>query len=60
MVISYEMIMSVRFFLTYDPSKWDFIPYKMNIISVKNALLAQILSMEVMCVRAKVLFQVWS
>ena len=30
--ISYEMTTWVRFCLSYDPLKWDFIAFKMNII----------------------------
>ena len=33
-VISYEMNMCVRFCLSYDPLKRDFITFKMNIISM--------------------------
>ena len=35
MVISYEMTTSVRFCLSYDRLKWDFIAFKMDIISLK-------------------------
>ena len=34
MIISYEMTMSVRFCLSYDPMKWAFIAFKMNIITI--------------------------
>ena len=30
------MTMSVRFCLSYDPLKWDFIDFKMNIISIRK------------------------
>ena len=53
------MTTSVRFCLSYDPSKCDFIAFKMNIISIGNALLTQTLSMTLR-VRAKVLLHVWS
>ena len=36
MVISYEMTMSVRFCLSYDPLKWDFIAFEMIIIISKK------------------------
>ena len=38
MVISYEMTTSVRFCLSYDPLKWDFIAFKMNIISLRKRI----------------------
>ena len=34
--ISYEMTGRVRFFLSFDPLKWDFIVFKMNIISIRK------------------------
>ena len=30
------MITSVRFCLSYDPLKWDFVTFKMNIITIRN------------------------
>ena len=30
------MIISVRFCLSYDPLKWDFMAFKMNIISIRK------------------------
>ena len=37
--ISYEMTTSVRFcLLSYDPLKWDFIAFKMNIISIRKQI----------------------
>ena len=36
MVISYEMTTSVRFSLSYDPLKWDFIAFKMNFLSTRK------------------------
>ena len=38
--ISYEMIKSVRFCLSYDPFKLDFIVFKVDIISTENAMLS--------------------
>ena len=53
------MTTSVRFRLSYDPLKGDFIAVKMNIISLrKNSLLTGTLSMTLR-VRAKVLLNVW-
>ena len=54
MVISYEMTTSVRFSLLYDSLKWDFNAFKMNIISIRNALLTWTLSMT-LHVRAEML-----
>ena len=39
--ISYEMITSVRFCLSYDRFKLDFIVYKVDIISIENATLSR-------------------
>ena len=58
-LISYEMTTSVRFCLLYDPFKWDYIAFKMIIISIGNALLTRTLSMTLR-LRAKVLLPVWS
>ena len=38
MVISCDMTMSVRFCLSYDPLKWDFIAFKVNIISTRKRI----------------------
>ena len=35
---SHEMTTSVRFCLSYDPLKWDFIAFKMNIISKRKRI----------------------
>ena len=32
----YEMTMSVRFCLSYDPLKWDFITFKMKFILIRK------------------------
>ena len=53
------MTTSVRFCLSNDPLKWDFITFKMIIINIRNALLTQTLSMTLR-LRAKVLLHVWS
>ena len=34
--MSYEMTMSVSFCLAYCPFKWDFIAFKMSIISMRQ------------------------
>ena len=39
--ISYEMTTSVRFFLSYDCLKWDFIAFKVDIISIENITLSR-------------------
>ena len=38
--ISYEMTASVRFCLSYDCLKWDFIALKVDIISIENITLS--------------------
>ena len=57
-LISYKMTTSVRFFLSYDPCKLDFIGVKLGNIS-ENALLTRTLSMTLR-LRAKMLLHVWS
>ena len=32
------MTMSVKFFLSYDPLKWDFIALKLNISSIRKRI----------------------
>ena len=57
--ISYEMITSVRFCLSYDPLKGNFIVFKMNIMSIRK----RIVDTDVLItlrVRAKVLLHVWA
>ena len=44
--ITYEMTTSVRFCLSYDPLKWDYINFKVNITSVRHVLMTQTLSMS--------------
>ena len=53
-LITYGMTTSVRFYLSYDPLKLDFVDFKMNIISRKKALLIRTLSMTLR-VRAKLM-----
>ena len=40
-VISYEMTTSVRFWLSYDCFKWDFIALKFEIILIENKWLSR-------------------
>ena len=42
----------VIFYLSYDPLKWDFIAFSMNMISIKYVLLTRTLPM-MLCARAK-------
>ena len=37
-LISYEMTTRVRFFLSFDPLKWVFIAFKLNIISLRKRI----------------------
>ena len=72
MVISYEiyetslhklhMTTSVRFCLSFDPLKWNFIALKMNTISKRKCVVDTDFVNDVTCtrVRAKVLLRVWS
>ena len=53
-VISYEMTTSVKFCLLYDPLKWYFIVFKMNIILERNRIVVSTLSMALR-LRAKLL-----
>ena len=52
------MTMSVRFCLSYDCLKWDFIAFKVDIISIENNVVTD----GVMTLRAsnQVLCKVWS
>ena len=53
-------LMELAFGISYDPLKWDFnIASKMNIISLRNALLTWTLSVT-LHIRPIVLLQVWS
>ena len=36
--ISYEMTTSVRFCLSYDPLKWDFVAFKIKIILKRKCI----------------------
>ena len=48
---SYEMTTSVRFCLSYDPLKWDFIAFKMHIISVRKCIIDTDVINDVTCTR---------
>ena len=53
------MTTNVKFCLSYDPLKLDFIALKMDNISEEKAFLTQIMSMK-LHVRTKVLLHMWS
>ena len=53
------MITSVRFCLSYEPFKWDFIAFKMDIISLRKHIVDTNVVNEVTS-RAKVLLHVWA
>ena len=57
--ISYEMTTSVKFCLSHDPLKWDFISFKVIITPIRQRIADRTLSMT-LCIRAKVLLRVWS
>ena len=56
--ISYEMITSVRFFLSYDPLKWDFIAFKMSIISIRKCIVDIDVVNYTVCMRLSVITRV--
>ena len=43
--IPYEITTNVRFCLSYDPLKWDFITFKINIVLIRKGFVAGTLSM---------------
>ena len=53
------MTTGVRFCLSYDPLKRDFVAMKWALVQCQNALLKRTLSMTLR-IRAKVLLHVWS
>ena len=58
-VISYEMYeTSVRFCLSYDHLKWDFIAFKMNIISLRKRIVDTDVVNDVMHARQSVITRV--
>ena len=54
----HEMTMSVRFCLSYDPLKWDFITFKKNIISIRKCVVDTDIVNDVMCSRQSVITHV--
>ena len=52
--ISYEMTTSVTFCLSYNPLKWDFIAFKMNIISIRKCIVDMDVVNDVTCTRQSV------
>ena len=48
------MTMSVRFCLSYDPLKWDFVAFKMNITSLRKRIVDMDLVNDVTCTRQSV------
>ena len=55
MVISYEITTYVRFCLSYDPLKWDFIAFIMNIISVRKLIVDMDAVIDLTCLRHSVI-----
>ena len=53
--ISYEMTTSIRFCLSYDPSKWDLIAFKMIIISLRKRTVDMDVDHDVTCTRQSVI-----
>ena len=56
--MSYEMTMSVRFCLSYDPLKWHFIALKMNRISKSTRIADTDVVTDVTCLRQSVITRV--
>ena len=57
--MSYEMTRSIKFCLSYVPLKWDFIAFKMNIISMRNRIIDLDGVNDVSRIPAKLLLHVW-
>ena len=57
-LISYEMTTSVRFYLSYDFLKWDFVAFKMNIISMRKSIADMDVVSHVTCTRQTVITRV--
>ena len=57
-VSSYEMTTSVRFCLSYDPLKLDFIAFKMNIISIRKHVVVMDVVTDVACIPQSVITHV--
>ena len=58
MVISCEMTTSVRFCLSYDPLKLDFIALKMSFISIRKCIVDTDVVNDVTCTRQSVITRV--
>ena len=56
--MSYEMTTSVRFYLSYDPLKYDFSALKMNIISIRKRFVDTSIVNDFMC-SCQVLLHMW-
>ena len=54
------MTISVRFYLSYDSLKWDFIAFKMNIISKRKHIVDIDVVNDVKCKCQSVITCVWS
>ena len=57
--ISYEMTKSVKFCLSHDLLNWDFIAFKINIISIRERIVDTDVVNDV-TLSTKVLLHVWS
>ena len=53
--ISYEMTTSVRYCLSYERLKWDFVIFKMNIISIRKHIVDMVVVNGVTCSRQSVI-----
>ena len=58
MVISYEMTTSVRFDLSYDPVQWDFIAFRIYIISIRKHIVDTDIVSDVTCMCQSVITRV--
>ena len=52
------MTTSVRFFLSHDPLKWDFIAFRINIILVRKSTVDTDVVNDVTCTRQSVITRV--
>ena len=52
------MTTSVRFCLSYDPLKWDFIAFKMNVILIRKLIVDMNVVNDVTCMRQSVMTRV--
>ena len=51
----YKMTTNVSFCLTYDPLKWLFITFKMNIILIRKRIVDTDVVNDIMCTRQSVI-----